>query len=94
MKHYDLYKQYRAEVDEGTLHDKLLSIFGSNVITGKFKMKNGQYRSIKKAKLIPNTRTNKSICFKDMAIDAIRSISVTSSHILLQSGDLRFELKN
>tara|TARA_B100000073_G_C23299138_1_gene397888 strand:- start:136 stop:429 length:294 start_codon:yes stop_codon:yes gene_type:complete len=93
MSSYSLYQKYKAEVSEETLNEKLLAIFGDTIIKGAFIMKNGAKR-IFKGRLIPNTRTNKSICFEDFAKKAIRSISVSSPHIILESDDVIFELKN
>tara|TARA_A100001388_G_scaffold26505_1_gene17101 strand:- start:931 stop:1224 length:294 start_codon:yes stop_codon:yes gene_type:complete len=93
MNQYKLYHKYKSEVTEETLNEKLLAIFGDTVIKGVFVMKNGAKRMFK-GRLIPNTRTNKSICFEDFAKKAIRSISVTSPHIILESDEVLFELKH
>ena len=93
MNSYKLYHKYKSEVSAETLNEKLLTIFGDTVVKGAFVMKNGAKRLFK-GRLIPNTRTNKSICFEDFAKKAVRSISVSSPHIVLESDEILFELKN
>lgn len=93
MNSYKLYHKYKSNVSSETLNEKLLTIFGDTVVKGAFIMKNGAKRLFK-GRLIPNTRTNKAICFEDFTKKAIRSISVSSPHIVLESDEILFELKN
>ena len=67
------------------------SKFGGRFVKGKFIKKDGTSRSFH-GQLLTNTRTNKSLCFKDLAKKQIRSISMNSSHILISSGGLTYEV--
>jgi len=71
--------------------NKIVKVFGGRFVKGSFIKKDGSTRSFH-GQLIPNTRSNKALCFKDLRKNCvIRSISIASGHIRIQSGALTFE---
>lgn len=71
--------------------NKIVKVFGGRFVKGKFIKKDGTSRTFH-GQLLTNTRTNKSLCFKDLAKKQIRSISMDSNHILISSGGLTYEV--
>ena len=87
-------KKFEEEVQQEELHTKLLAIFENQYVKGSFIKKNGDLRNFE-GRIIENKRTHKSICFQDFDNNGvIRSFSITSPHIVIESDDYSFELDN
>lgn len=87
-------KKFEEEVQQEELHTKLLAIFENKYVKGRFVKKNGDLRNFE-GRIFENTRTDKSVCFQDFGNKGvIRSFSITSPHIVIESDDYTFELDN
>ena len=91
---FNLHKKFKEEIQPQEIHAKLISIFENQYVKGHFIKKNGDLRNFE-GRIFENTRTDKSVCFQDFGNKGvIRSFSITSPHIVIESDDYSFELDN